>query len=417
LAAKATFQATRTHVPSATGSRVRRPVRQAAKSAPKPRISTKSKAPKSVELFVGAGGLAMGLHRVGFKPALAVDWDEPSIGTLRANKKRYTRGWTLRHEDVQTVDYGTLELGDIDVVSAGAPCQPFSVGGQLRGEGDPRNMFPEVVRAVRELVPRAFVFENVRGLLFPRNRPYLDYILAQLRVPSRTRRPDEHWRAHFAALQAIPEPEHEYRVDWRLLNAADFGLAQYRPRLVVVGVSVDEQRAFAWPEPTHGKDALLRALLADEYWERHGVPRKIRKSVRARLNGKKPGDDNLLPWMTLRDVVSRLGPPLKDGAKGDAAHVAVPGARLYKKHAGSVLDWPGKTVKAGVHGCPGGEHIVLLDDGSHRYLTVRECAVLQGFPDDYNLPTLRTHAMRQLGNAVPVALSEAVGSRLMQVVA
>jgi DNA (cytosine-5)-methyltransferase 1 len=276
-------------------------------------------------------------------------------------------------------------------------------------------MFPEVVRAVRELSPRSFVFENVRGLLFPRNRPYLNYILAQLRTPSRTRRADEDWRAHFAALEAIPEAEHEYRVEWRLLNAADYGLAQSRPRLVVVGVRAGETGDFIWPKATHGREALVRALMDDDYWDRHGVSINIRKRVRSGLRGKRAADDGLLAWVTLRDVTAQLGPPLKSAAHGDPSHVAVAGARLYRKHAGSVLDWPGKTVKAGVHGCPGGEHIVLLDDGSHRYLTIRECAALQGFPDDYNLPTLRTHAMRQLGNAVPVALSEAVGSRLIPV--
>jgi DNA (cytosine-5)-methyltransferase 1 len=393
---------------------VLRPVRSASKEASKPKKS-KRPAPRTVELFVGAGGLAIGLHRAGFKPALAVDWDEPSIATLRANKRRYTRGWTLRHDDVQKLDYPSLELGDVDVVSAGAPCQPFSVGGQLRGEGDPRNMFPEVVRAVRELSPRSFVFENVRGLLFPRNRSYFNYILAQLRTPSRTRRADEDWRAHFSALEAVAEATHEYRVVWRLLNAADYGLAQSRPRLVVVGIRAEQTADFVWPEPTHGREALVRALMDDGYWDRHGVSTPIRKRVRAGLAAKRAAEDELLPWMTLRDVIARLGAPIKSAADGDPSHVAVPGARLYKKHAGSVLDWPGKTVKAGVHGCPGGEHIVLLDNGSHRYLTIRECAALQGFPADYNLPTLRTRAMRQLGNAVPVALSEAVGSRLMPV--
>lgn len=114
-------------------------------------------------------------------------------------------------------------------------------------------------------------------------------------------------------------------------------------------------------------------------------------------------------------MTARLGAPLLGGEDGDPSHRFIPGARLYKKHAGSRLDWPAKTVKAGVHGCPGGEHIVLLDDGSHRYLTLRECAALQGFPDDYALDEVRTPAMRQLGNAVPVALAEAIGRSLVAV--
>jgi len=93
----------------------------------------------------------------------------------------------------------------------------------------------------------------------------------------------------------------------------------------------------------------------------------------------------------------------------------VPDARLYPKHTGSKLDWPAKTVKAGVHGCPGGEHIVVFDDGSHRYFTVRECGLLQGFPRKYAFPVLRTPAMRQIGNAVPVPVAAAVGAQLVKV--
>ncbi len=369
--------------------------------------------PRAVELFAGAGGLALGLHRAGFRTALAVDWDERAYETLKANKRKYTRGWDLKREDVRKLDYATLELGDVDIVSAGAPCQPFSIGGRLRGEGDPRNMFPEVVRAVRELRPRAFLFENVRGLLFPRARPYFDYILAQLSNPSRTRRADEDWLAHKAALDRIPEALHEYRVEWRLLNAADFGLPQNRPRLVVVGVHVEEAGTFSWPDASHSKGALVNALLGESYWDEHDVPDGICED--ARIGLRECDDDGLARWATLRDVTARLGAPLLGGEDGDPSHRFIPGARLYKKHAGSRLDWPAKTVKAGVHGCPGGEHIVLLDDGSHRYLTLRECAALQGFPDDYVLDEVRTPALRQLGNAVPVALAEAIGRSLAAV--
>jgi DNA (cytosine-5)-methyltransferase 1 len=118
----------------------------------------------------------------------------------------------------------------------------------------------------------------------------------------------------------------------------------------------------------------------------------------------------------LRDLLAHLGPPSRSVATAsDAAHVYVPGARLYAKHTGSSLDWPAKTVKAGVNGSPGGEHIVVRDGGYFRYLTVRECAALQGFPKRYRLPATRGRAMKQLGNAVPVPLAEAVGRRLAEV--
>jgi DNA (cytosine-5)-methyltransferase 1 len=370
----------------------------------------------SVELFAGAGGLALGLANAGFSHALVVDSDQPSIATLQANADGRTKGWRIECADVRDLHYSELGLPAVDLLSAGAPCQPFSVGGRLRGEDDDRNMFPEVVRAVRELRPRAFVFENVRGLLFERVRPYFDYILAQLGTPSRTRKPRERWTSHGKALQRIPVEEREYVVTWRLLNAADFGLAQNRPRLVVVGMRAGE-RQFGWPPPTHNRPALVSALHGDDYWEHHRVPKQFRATIRQNL--PKPATDDPVEgarWQTLRDLTARLGEP--HGPQGvDPLHRFVPGARLYKKHTGSKLDWPAKTVKAGVHGCPGGEHIVVADDGSYRYLTVRECAELQGLPADYVLPHLRRPTMRQLGNAVPVALAEAVGRNLHRALA
>jgi DNA (cytosine-5)-methyltransferase 1 len=273
-------------------------------------------------------------------------------------------------------------------------------------------MFPEVVRAVRELRPRAFIFENVRGLLFPRVRPYFDYILNQLRMPSLERQEGESWRAHNARLKKIPEERHEYRVYWQVLNAADFGLAQYRPRLVVVGARADEAGTFEWPEASHSRERLIDALHQDEYWDEHGVPQAVRERVLATLPPQvEPAEsgERVDRWLTVRDVISDLGP-----FNGDPLHRLIPGARLYSKHTGSSLDWPAKTVKAGVNGCPGGEHIVRLDDGSHRYLSVRECAALQGFPRDYNFPYARTYTMRQIGNAVPIPLAEAIGNQVKE---
>jgi DNA (cytosine-5)-methyltransferase 1 len=310
---------------------------------------------------------------------------------------------------VKNLSYERFE--GIDVLSAGAPCQPFSQGGRLRGEDDERNKFPEVVRAIREAQPRAFILENVRGLLFPRVRPYFEYLLAELRMPSRRVRKGEDWTEHLARLRRVPKRQHDYCVEWRILNAADFGLAQCRPRLVVVGLR-DDEGEWTWPTPTYTREALIDALWRDEYWDEHGVSARVRNTVRRGLQRAKGATGRR--WRTLRDLTKELGPP-PASPNGDPSHVLVPGARLYARHTGSRLDWPAKTIKAGVHGAPGGEHIILSDNGRFRYLTVRECAMLQGFPRRYKLPDLRSHAMRQLGNAVPVPLAAAVGTRLRKV--
>ena len=212
-----------------------------------------------------------------------------------------------------------------------------------------------------------------------------------------------------------------------MIVAADYGVPQLRYRLFIVafradiGVPWDHEAPYGerwdWPAPTHSQDALLAALEDGSYWAEHGLkprPHQIPSSRRSAVAMAR--EDGLTRWRTLRDALTgKLGygdyrplPPPKDGeeAKGFDFHIGVPGARLYKGHSGNPLDWPAKTIKAGVHGIPGGEHIALLDDGRHRYLTIRECARVQTFPDSWTFKGPRTEASRQIGNAVPVHLAK-----------
>lgn len=366
---------------------------------------------RSLELFAGAGGLALGLHTAGFELQAAVEKDASATETLLINGKhprKHTRGWEVCGKDVRDFDYE--QFVGIDLLSAGAPCQPFSHGGHRRGSLDERNLFPEVIRALAEVQPQAFLIENVRGLLFRDMELYWERLLRELRAPS---------RHYFPTLYARRgRPKDEYKVFFRVLDAADFGLPQRRLRLFIVGLRPGLADDWRWPEPTHNRDALITALLEDDYWERHAVPAKIRNAVRESIGSPLQGrlDPKGKRWRTLRDLISALDAPTIDvKASTDKWHIYIPDARLYPKHSGSKLDWPAKTVKAGVHGCPGGEHIVVLDDGTHRYLTVRECALLQGFPKTYAFPTQRSLAMKQIGNAVPVPVATAVGKQLVEV--
>jgi DNA (cytosine-5)-methyltransferase 1 len=173
------------------------------------------------------------------------------------------------------------------------------------------------------------------------------------------------------------------------------------------------------PGPTHSRLALLAAQADGSYWAEHGLePRgivlKTTAAERAMLERGDSFDLALERWRTLRDALKGLPEPVeREEHPHFAQHVGIPGARLYKGHAGSVLDAPSKSVKAGVHGVPGGEHIVVRDDGSYRYMTVRECARLQGFPDDYEFSGPRSEAMRQIGNAVPVDLARTMAGSLI----
>lgn len=369
-------------------------------------------APRSLaalELFAGAGGMAIGVHRAGFELLDLIESSEACCATLRANAHHF--GWKDASEisprDIRTQDFSGY-LGRVDLVAAGAPCQPFSHGGQRRGEADERNLLPEVVRVIRECRPRAFIIENVRGLLFRASIAYLESIITELRNPSLWKSDITNEQRGLASHPRLASEDDEYAVEYKLLNAADFGLAQYRPRLFIVGVARGENWA-GWPEGEFSRAALVADLLGGSYWSEHPDTPKAARARACQPFFPVESLDNSVRWRTLRDLSVELGPPATSlRTANDVSHVHVPGARLYGKHTGSRIDWVSKTVKAGVHGSPGGEHIVVSSAKRFRYLTVRECSHLQGFPHDYVLPERRTPAMRQLGNAVPVEVADAL---------
>lgn len=140
---------------------------------------------RSLELFAGCGGLAYGIAEAGFDHELIVEVDKHACDTINLNSHSnvsHFSDWSVSSSDVRDFDF-TIFNGAIDLVSGGPPCQPFSVGGKHKGPGDRRNMWPEAVRAVKEVQPKAFIFENVRGLLRPAFDEYLDFIRLSLSWP------------------------------------------------------------------------------------------------------------------------------------------------------------------------------------------------------------------------------------------
>lgn len=378
---------------------------------------------RAVELFAGAGGLAIGLSQAGFKPARVVEWDRWCCDTIRANRLAGVApvgDWPEPEEsDVRALDFRALS-GAVDLVSGGPPCQPFSVGGQHRAHDDARDMWPEAVRAVREIAPRAFVFENVKGLTRAGFATYLQYVVRQLEAPELSRGRDEDWADHLARLErhhtSGARDGLAYRVVYRVLNAADFGVPQKRERVVFVGFRSDLDIAWSFPEPTHSREALLWDQARGGYWDRHRVPgleRSMDISAHS-LAMQLPARPRIKPWRTVRDAIEGLPDPERDASRGAemSDHRFQPGARSYPGHTGSPLDEPAKTLKAGVHGVPGGENMLVRSDGTIRYFTVRESARLQTFPDNYRFHGAWSEAMRQLGNAVPATLAHAVGTKI-----
>lgn len=375
---------------------------------------------KSIELFAGAGGLGMGLCKAGFKPAKVVEWDRycrETIGENRVREASPMHGWPQVEGDVRGVDFRPL-ADKVDLVSGGPPCQPFSMGGKHKAYDDARDMFPQAIRAVRETRPKAFIFENVKGLTRATFRNYFEYIRLQLEHPEVVAKPDEDWADHLSRL----ERHHthgsrdglNYRLVSRVLNAADYGVPQKRERVIFVGFRDDLDVEWNFPVETHSSDALLWAQYRDgSYWDAHKVAKRDRPDptdapVRAaRLDGK----PSAVAWQTVRDATADLPDPELHPRLASAFpnHRFQSGARSYVGHTGSPLDEPAKTLKAGVHGVPGGENMLTRPDGTVRYFSIRESARLQTFADDFVFHGSWSETMRQLGNAVPVRLAEVIG--------
>lgn len=381
---------------------------------------------KSVELFAGAGGLALGVSKAGFKHDVVIERDANTCITIRENQRRGMKplvDWFLFDRDVRLFNYSSVS-DDIDLVAGGPPCQPFSIGGKHGAFRDARDMFPEAVRAVRELRPRAFLFENVKGLIRDSFSKYFFYIQLQLTHPEILRRTDEDWIDHLSRLERHHTSGIEtglvYRVVCRLLNAANYGVPQRRERVFIVGFRSDLGLEWSFPNATHSQEALLWSQwIKKDYWERHRIALKDRPGLAAKLAAKvarlksSPFDPTTKPWRTVRDAIHDLPDPESSGdSEAFHNHRFMPGARSYPGHTGSPLDEPAKTLKAGDHGVPGGENMMLRSNGEVRYFTVRESARLQTFPDNYLFPVSWTESMRQLGNAVPVELGHAVANSI-----
>lgn len=372
----------------------------------------------SIELFTGAGGLALGVANAGFKHKAVIEWDADACESLRRNASRVPEmsAWPVTEGDVRDYDF-SQHAQTVRLLAAGAPCQPFSLGGKHRGDSDSRNMFPQVFRAVRELAPEILIVENVKGLLRRSFKEYFDYITRQLSMPELACPRDSDWQKHDARLQSLAAKgkagDLTYRVEHQLVNAADFGVPQTRERVFIVAFRSDLNVKWSPLQPTHSEDALDFAKWVDgSYWKEHGlkrpaVPPRMRSRItRLAAKGAPLFDQR---WRTVRDALKGLPEPADRKAHPDFTdHVGNPGARSYAGHTGSPYDYPAKTLKAGDHGVPGGENMLRRDNGSVRYFSVREAARLQTFPDNYVFAGAWTEGFRQLGNAVPVRLAEAV---------
>lgn len=332
-----------------------------------------------VEICAGAGGQSLGLHRAGFSHKLAVELDANARTTLLENVKRILVRAGSSEEAAQAEAENIVRLGDVadpdvwdpaefegvDLLAGGVPCPPFSVAGKQLGANDERDLFAWAVELCGTVRPRALLLENVRGLSGSRFSAYRQHVLDRLH-------------------------QHGYVGEWRLLEARDFGVPQLRPRFVMVALQTEYAEYFEWPEksptpaPTVGE--ALKGLMASAKWE--GVDAWVKRAdgIAPTIVGgsKKHGGADLGPTRA-KEAWAKLGV--------DAMGVADAPPQRGSTYDG--LDAKGRPV-------PGPK------------LTTEMVARLQGWddPDEWIFTGRKTTRYRQIGNAFPPPVAEAVGQRI-----
>ncbi len=305
---------------------------------------------KSIEICAGAGGQALGLEMAGFKHIALVEYEKKYCETLKKNRPE----WNIICEDVKNFS-GKPYRNKIDLLAGGVPCPPFSVAGKQLGSDDERDLFPEALRLIEEINPKAVMLENVRGFLDPAFKDYRESILKRI-------------------------DELGYNVQIKLLNASDYGVPQLRPRIVIVGIRKDVQGKFSYPLPTSEKVKTVGETLLDLM--------------------KKNQWQNANEWAK---QASTIAPTIVGGSK---------------KHGGPDLG-PIRARKAwaqlGVDGKGIANEAPEKDFEGMPRLTPRMIARIQGFPDTWNFGDKKTAACRMIGNAFPPPVAKAVGEEIRKV--
>lgn len=301
-----------------------------------------------VEICAGAGGQALGLALAGFTHVALVEYEEDYCRTLKLNRPE----WNVICADVHNFD-GRPYQG-VDLLAGGVPCPPFSIAGKQLGKNDERDLFPEAIRLIKEIHPRAVMLENVRGFLASGFDEYRHHILSSIESLG-------------------------YNTYIKLLNSSDFGVPQLRPRVVIVAILKEEKGTFSYPignpdcAPTVGE--TLYDLMAENKWK-----------------GAKNWAKN----------ANKIAPTLVGGSKKHGGPDLGP---VRARNAWAELGVDGKGV---ANTAPEANF-----EGNPR-LTSQMLARIQGFPDTWTFGKKKTAACRMIGNAFPPPVAQAVGEKIKE---
>lgn len=303
-----------------------------------------------IEICAGAGGQALGLSMAGFEHIALIEYEEDYCETLKRNRP----DWNVICSDVKDFS-GVQYYNKIDLLAGGVPCPPFSIAGKQLGKSDERDLFPDALRLINEIRPKAVMLENVRGFLDQKFDEYRNFVLNSIRSLG-------------------------YKVQIKLLNASDYGVPQLRPRIVIVGIRNDIDLEFDYPIPHPEKTHTVGDTLSDLI----------------KTNGWKDADK----WI---ENANKIAPTIVGGSK---------------KHGGPDLG-PVRARKAwaelGVDGLGIANEAPSSDFKGMPKLTPRMIARIQGFPDYWDFGTKKTAACRMIGNAFPPPVAKAVGEQILEV--
>lgn len=302
----------------------------------------------SIEICAGAGGQALGLEMAGFCHLALVEYERDYCNCLAFNRPQ----WNVMCMDVHQFN-GKQYQGKVDLLAGGVPCPPFSVAGKQLGADDERDLFPQMLRLVEEIEPKIVMIENVRGFLEKRFDGYRNSIINRLYLLG-------------------------YNVHISLINACNYGVPQLRPRAIIIGVRIDIDDVFTFPQPRH--------------IENNDVGHAIYDLMAA--NGWRGVDE----WLK---QATKVAPTIVGGSK---------------KHGGPDLG-PTRARKAwaemGIDGRGIANEAPSVDFEGMPRLTPRMMARLQGFPDNWQFGNKKTLACRMIGNAFPPPVAKEIGIRII----
>lgn len=376
----------------------------------------KIKRNKVVSLFTGAGGLDIGLEEAGFETVVCIENDADCRETLRFNRpnwklfekaNKFEEGilglrepGNVREISVEELlEFAKLERGEAALVVGGAPCQPFSNIGKKQGRNDQKNgdLFLEFVRIVKGVEPQAFIFENVAGITQSKHNSVIKYMIDSFSGSG-------------------------YGISYNILNAADYGVPQRRERFFLIGIKDSVLPAFPLPTHTKNKESWIKFIskLNKKPYKKPELWKTVSQAFKELPANYTKRDDYAVMNCSAK-VVHRMS-FIEQGQNFKILPLELrPNCWKNGKHQGQdtfgrlILDYPSVTIRTAAYNPSKGRYIHPTEN---RGLDTIEMASLQDFPIDWHFKCIRNNkitlvsAGKQIGNAVPPGLANAIGKAI-----